>query len=129
MRQNKMSGIALAALAAGALSMAGCGDKPNTGTVGQKLDQATDKMAASTGQATDKAAVAADDAAITTKVKAAILAEPGLKSLQISVDTKNGTVTLTGTVDNSEMREKAKQVASSTNGVKGVIDQLTVKTS
>lgn len=124
-----MSNIALAALAACALSMAGCGDKPGTGTAGQKLDQATDKVAASTGQATDKAAVAADDSAITAKVKAAILAEPGLKSLQISVDTKNGTVTLTGTVDNSEMREKAKQVASSTDGVKGVIDQLTVKTS
>ncbi len=35
----------------------------------------------------EKASVAIDDAEITTKAKAAIFAEPGLKSLQISVDT------------------------------------------
>jgi len=126
MKRQNISNVALAALAAAMLL--GC-DKPSTSAVGQKLDQATDKLVASTGQAADKAAVVADDAAITTKVKAAILADPGLKSLQISVDTKDGTVTLTGTVDNSDMREKAKQVASSTSGVKGVIDQLSVKAS
>ena len=93
------------------------------------MDQAADKVSATTSQAADKATVVADDSAITAKVKAAILAEPGLKSLQISVDTKDGTVTLTGNVDNSDMRDKAKQVASATTGVKGVIDQLTVKTS
>jgi outer membrane murein-binding lipoprotein Lpp len=129
MKTNSTSSFALAALAAGALLVAGCSDKPSTGTVGQKVDQAADKVAATTSQAADKVAVVADDSAITAKVKAAMLADPGLKALQISVDTKDGTVTLTGTVDNSDMREKAKQVASSTNGVKGVIDQLSVKAS
>jgi hyperosmotically inducible protein len=121
--------ILLAALAAGTFLLAGCGDKTSTSTVGQKVDQAADKVAATTSQAADKASVVADDSAITAKVKAALLAEPNLKSLQISVDTKEGTVTLTGNVDNSDMRDKAKQVASATDGVKGVIDQLTVKTS
>jgi hyperosmotically inducible protein len=129
MKTNSTSSFALAALAAGALLVAGCSDKPSTGAVGQKVDHAADKVAATTSQAADKVAVVADDSAITAKVKAAMLADPGLKSLQISVDTKDGTVTLTGTVDNSDMREKAKQVASSTSGVKGVIDQLSVKAS
>jgi len=47
----------------------------------------------------EKAGVAIDDAEITTKVKAAIFAEPGLKTLQISVDTIKGVVTLSGSVD------------------------------
>ena len=39
------------------------------------------------------------------------------------------TVTLSGTVDNADLRERAKQIATSTSGVKGVVDQLTVKMS
>jgi len=65
--------------------------------------------------------------ATTTKVKTALLAEPGLKSLEISVDTKDGTVTLSGKVDSADQRDRAKQIAQSTGGVKGVVDNLTVK--
>ena len=77
--------------------------------------------------ATDKVAAAVDDSAITAKVKAALLAEPGLSSLQIGVDTKNATVTLSGAVDTATSRDRAKQVASSVAGVSSVVDQLTVK--
>lgn len=84
---------------------------------------ASNKVAA----ATDKVATAVDDGAITAKVKAALLAEPGLSSLQISVDTKNATVTLSGAVDTPTSRDRAKQVASSVAGVSSVVDQLTVK--
>jgi hyperosmotically inducible periplasmic protein len=55
------------------------------------------------------------------------LAEPGLKSLQINVETKNAAVTLTGAVDSDASREKAKQVASAVSGVTNVVDQMTVK--
>ena len=58
---------------------------------------------------------------------AALLAEPGLRSLQISVDTKNAAVTLSGSVDSSVSRDRAKEVASSVAGVSTVVDQLTVK--
>jgi osmotically-inducible protein OsmY len=73
--------------------------------------------------------VAADDTAITAKVKAALIAEPGLKSTDINVDTKEATVTLSGTVASNEMRDKAKQIASSTSGVKNVVDNLVVKSA
>ena len=118
----------VAAIVAGAtLATAGCGDRNPTATVGQKIERSADQVAAATDRATTQAAVAVDDAAITTKVKTAVLAEPGLKSLQIDVDTKNGVVTLSGTVDNASMKERANQVAQSVSGVKSVVDNLAVK--
>jgi hypothetical protein len=120
----------VAAIVAGAtLATAGCGDRNPTATVGQKIERSADQVAAATDRATTQAAVAVDDAAITTKVKTAVLAEPGLKSLQIDVDTKNGVVTLSGMVDNASMKERASQVAQNISGVKSVVDNLAVKTT
>ena len=79
-------------------------------------------------QAKGRKIVETSDAWITAKVKAAILAEPGLKSLQINVDTKDATVTLSGNVDSDMLRDRAKQIAMSTEGVKNVVDNLSVKT-
>jgi hyperosmotically inducible protein len=126
--RNRPSAL-LIALAAGTLLMAGCDQRAPADSTAAKVDRAADKVGATVSNAADKTAVVADDAAITAKVKAAILAEPGLKSLQINVDTNSATVTLSGSVDNADLRERAKQIASATTGVKGVVDQLTVKTS
>ena len=104
-------------------------DTASTNTPSMNAPSSTTPSDATTTNPVDKAVAATDDAAITAKVKTAILAEPGLKSLQINVDTKDGTVTLSGTVDNADLRDRAKQLASSTSGVKGVVDQLTVKVS
>lgn len=92
-----------------------------------QTNPAPDKSMSPPNQAADKIGGAADDAAITAKVKAAILAEPGLKSLLINVDTKDATVTLTGNVATDNLRDRAKQIAMSTEGVKNVVDNLTVK--
>ena len=93
------------------------------------MDRATDKVAAATKETANKVENVADDAAVTTKVKAAILAEPGLKSLQINVDTKDAVVTLEGTVDNDSLKQRAVQIANSTTGVRQVVDKLSVKSS
>ena len=127
--QKQFSMTVLAAALAGvALFGAGCSDRNSSPTVGQKVDQAANKMATATDNATAKAAAAIDDATITTKVKTAVLAEPGLKTLQIDVDTKNGVVTLAGTVDTPALKDRAQQVAQAVNGVKSVDNNLTVKT-
>ena len=86
---------------------------------------AGDKMAASTQKAGDKL----DDAAITTKVKTALMAEPGLRSLEINVDTRDNVVTLNGTVDSQEKKQRAMQIAQGVEGVKSVSDNLVVKSS
>ena len=72
-------------------------------------------------------ATAADYTAITGKVKAAIIAETGLKSLEINVDTRDATVTLSGTVDSANLRDRARQIAASTPGVRNVVDDLVIK--
>lgn len=121
--------LLVAALVAAALVTAGC-EQRGAGTTA-KTDQTTTtaKIESKASQTVDKVSTAADDTAITAKVKAAILAEPGLKSLQINVDTKDATVTLSGNVDSDTMRDRAKQIASTTEGVKNVVDNLTIKTS
>jgi hyperosmotically inducible protein len=133
---NRPSAL-LVALAAGTLLMAGCDQRAPAGSTSAtppnsasaKMDRAADKVGTTVSNAADKTATVAEDAAITAKVKAAILAEPGLKSLQINVDTNGATVTLSGNVDNADLKERAKQIASNTSGVKGVVDQLAVKSS
>ena len=128
MQTYKRTTLLAALVAAVALTSAGC-NRQSTDTVGQKVDRATDKMATATERATKETAVVVDDAAITTKVKSAIFAEPGLKTLQINVDTKNAVVTLSGTVDTPAMKERATQIAQSAEGVRSVVDNLTIKST
>ena len=65
-----------------------------------------------------------DDATITTKVKAALLAEKDVKSFDIKVETFNGTVQLSGFVDSQSQIDKAVEVAASVNGVQQVKNNL-----
>jgi len=67
-----------------------------------------------------------DDAWITTKVKWFFLGEDELKGSDINVDTKQNVVTLKGTVASEAGRARAKQLAADTDGVKRVVDELTV---
>ena len=68
-----------------------------------------------------------DDSAITTKVKAAILDEATLKTLQINVRTFKGSVQLSGFVDSERSLAVAGEVAGRVGGVKEVMNDLIVK--
>jgi hyperosmotically inducible protein len=68
-----------------------------------------------------------DDATITTKVKAALLTDKQLKPTQVSVETNQGAVKLTGNVTNKDQEAEAVKVANQVNGVKSVNDQLMVQ--
>ncbi len=67
------------------------------------------------------------DSAITTKVKALLLAEKGVPSTSISVETYEGRVLLSGFVDSKEQIAKAGRVAAGVSGVKQVQNNLAVK--
>ena len=67
-----------------------------------------------------------DDAVITTKVKAAILDQPSLKSSEISVETYKGTVYLRGVVASQSTINEAVSVARSVDGVKSVKNDMRV---
>ena len=90
---------------------------------GDKMDEASHKL----GEQSDKGGDTFDEAAITAKIKTAILAEPGLSVLQINVDTMHGVTTLTGSVDSQHSMDKAKEIARAVAGVKEVENRLVVK--
>lgn len=69
----------------------------------------------------------ANDSTITAKVKAALLREPQLDSLDVSVETYRGEVLLSGFVKNQTQRSKALKTASAIAGVTGVKDALVVR--
>ena len=66
-----------------------------------------------------------DDASITAAVKANILKEKGLSTLNISVETKNNIVTLSGKTDSPEHSKLAARIAKRVKGVKSVVNKLT----
>jgi hyperosmotically inducible protein len=68
-----------------------------------------------------------DDAAITTKVKAAILQDSALKVMQIQVTTRNNVVQLSGAVDSAQMVAHAGTVAGGVAGVSSVKNDLVIK--
>ena len=68
-----------------------------------------------------------DDTVITTKVKAAILGEPGIKVSEINVETFKGVVQLSGFVNSREDINKAMRVARAVNGVTSVENDMQLK--
>jgi hyperosmotically inducible periplasmic protein len=68
-----------------------------------------------------------DDATITTKVKAALMGDSQLKATQVSVETDQGVVKLSGAVDSKGQESQAVNDASKISGVKSVQDLLSVK--
>ena len=66
------------------------------------------------------------DAGITTNVKTKLAADDTVKAYQVDVDTRNGVVTLSGTVETTAAKEQAIQIARGTDGVRDVIDQISV---
>jgi len=75
----------------------------------------------------EKAEQYTSDLAITTKIKAELLAEKGVPSTAISVETYKGVVQLSGFVENAGQVKKAGAVAAQVKGVKAVKNGLTVK--
>jgi len=137
--------------------LAGCGEEPGPAeSVGKKIDQATEESLRQMNKAAEKAirelnetaaklnkelgeasialgeegkkmAAVLDDAAITSQVKAAIFAEPTLRTQRLDVETRNGVVYLSGSVDSTENRDLVERLAGEVTGVKEVDSHLSVK--
>ena len=68
-----------------------------------------------------------DDAWITTKVKSELIADSDTKAGNITVETSNGKVTLTGTAKTWQESDKAAQIARGIKGVTGVENDIRVQ--
>lgn len=70
---------------------------------------------------------AVDDSVITTQVKSALFADPGIKSFDVAVVTRKGEVQLSGFVATSLQINRAIEIARSVPGVTSVNSKMTLK--
>ena len=68
-----------------------------------------------------------DAGIITSKLKAALLADPLIKSFDIKVVTRDDEVLLTGFVDNQAQVDRAMEVARGIEGVRVVRNEMSIK--
>jgi hyperosmotically inducible protein len=66
------------------------------------------------------------DAAITSKVKSALAGDATTNPLKVDVDTNEGVVRLSGTVEKAENRTRAEEVARHVEGVRRVVNDIQV---
>jgi len=118
-----MKAFAFALSAALALALAACasdGNKSGTSSSGTS-------GSGTSGSVTSDISQASKDSWLTTKVKSALAADVGLSTLKIDVDSAGNTVTLKGTVDSADKKQRAEEVARKVEGVATVRNQLAVK--
>lgn len=101
--------------------------KDDTKESAAKVKDASKKAGEKTKDAASKSGEVITDAAITSAVKTKFLADSTVPGLKIDVDTKDGVVTLTGTVKSAAEKAEAVRLAKTTKGVKSVVDKLTVQ--
>ena len=68
----------------------------------------------------------ADDAALTSRVKAALIADEQIKGTQLNVDVYKGRVTLSGLAHDASDAKRAEQIAKQTPGVQSVESAIRV---
>ena len=88
-------------------------------TVNDQLKVVAEKSASLEGYA--------GDTAITSQVKAKLLADDIVPSRKVTVETRDGTVHLSGTVDSRQQADRAADIAKAVSGVKNVENNLSVK--
>jgi len=102
---------------AAALSLAGCG----------KQEEAAQSAPQPPAAATTTIGTEIDDTVLTTKVKAALLSDPEIKSFDLKVETRKGEVQLSGFVNTQAQIDMAIGVTRGIEGVKGVENGISIK--
>ena len=98
-----------------------------TKAAGDKASDAAQKAGDKTKDAVVTTGNAVSDAWITGKLKAKFADETVLKGSHITITTSERVVTLTGTVGTSTAKERAGAIASGTDGVTNVVNNLIVR--
>jgi hyperosmotically inducible protein len=102
-----------------------------TGTTGIIDTAAARERGAEVGEkvavAAEKVKDAAEEGAITSKIKAKMVLDDNIKARAIDVTTHGSTVTLSGVVRSATERERAVALARETTGITRVVDRLVVE--
>jgi len=104
-------GIACVVFALNVNAQTNSDSSSTSSTIGQKADAVGDKI---------------DDGTITTKVKAQLLGTGDVKSTHIHVKSRNGVVSLTGTVPTAQDKTAAEVATEKVSGVTSVRNHLKV---
>lgn len=96
---------------------------------GSALKNATENAESSSQVVANKTLNKIDDMAITTAISAELLKDAEIKLFRINVDTKDGAVTLKGSVPSDNVRERAAAIAKTFSGVQSVDNQLVVNSN
>jgi hyperosmotically inducible periplasmic protein len=106
---------------------------PSTSATGVDAEKAREKGAELAREAAETTKVAAErtqevvsEGAITAKIKSKMALDDQVKARTINVDTVGTTVTLSGTVQSEQERERAVRLARETAGITEVVDKLQV---
>jgi hyperosmotically inducible protein len=99
------------------------GLKEGAQEVGGALQRGADKVETKVGPA---AREVLNDAGITARVKAKLIADPEINGFHIDVDTVDGRVTLNGKVASADQKAEAEKLARHTEGVVEVVDLIQV---
>lgn len=95
---------------------------------GDKVEKAAERATDATERGLHRTGEALDNAGLTAKVKTMLAADVRLSTLtSINVDSRDGVVTLTGTVPTAEDKRLAENVVKNTEGVKRAINNLAVR--
>lgn len=92
--------------------------------VGEALERGAERVEQEVGPVIEDAL---DDATISAKVKANLIADPEVSALNIDVDTVDGRVTLNGKVSSENQRAEAEKLARITPGVRQVLNLIQVE--
>ncbi len=131
---QRLRSAAALALVLGAIAVSGCNRAPDAAP---NASTSPGSSASSQPPTTSDGAKApdavlrssTDDAAVTAKVKAALLGSDGIKGTDIAVDTIEGTVILTGKVADETQVKRAAEIAARVEGVRNVDNRLLVASS
>ena len=108
------------------------GDKVEAGltTAGERLEAGAEAAGKAVDRGIDRAAErlgpAIDDATVTARVKARLIADPEVAAITIDVDTVNGVVTLNGRAATAAQRDEAVKLTRTTEGVVAVNDLIQI---
>lgn len=114
-------------LCAGLLCLGLLAVSPSPATAKSATQEFFRNVGESTKKAASETADYLDDGRITTQIKTLYVDETELDSMDISVSTENGVVTLTGKVGKDEQRALAEKIAAGVKGVKSVQNRLTLR--
>lgn len=102
------------------------GVKGTAGAVADKTKSGAEKVGEKTKEGVSKTGEVITDTWITSRVSAKFVNEDTLHDSNINVDTKDHVVTLRGTVLTDAGRRRAIAIAKEVEGVKSVVDHLTI---